>query len=132
MNRSGPGELTLVGVALAVLAAYTAIVGSTDSQETLAAVAIFAVVLFVAGIVWPTVALATVHMDATSTLDATVGDLVPVHLHVHGRAGRLELRLLDPAEEWRRTAAPSEGELHHLAARRGMFDYVRVEVRSAA
>jgi uncharacterized protein (DUF58 family) len=45
---------------------------------------------------------------------------------------RLELRLLDPAGEWQRCRAPSDGEVRHLANRRGVFQYVRVEVRSAA
>jgi hypothetical protein len=32
VNRSGPGELTLVGVALVAIAAYTAFAGATNSQ----------------------------------------------------------------------------------------------------
>jgi len=38
--------------------------------------------------------------------------------------------LLDPPGEWRRTVAPADGELVHVAARRGVFRVVRVEVRS--
>jgi uncharacterized protein (DUF58 family) len=132
VRRSGPGELTLVAVALVAIIAYTALAGSTSSQETLAAVGIFAMVLFVAGIVWPCVALARVALDATSPNDATVGDLVPVHVRVHGRVARLELRVLDPAGEWQRCTAPGEGDVLHLAARRGVFRQVYVELRSAA
>ncbi|MDQ1519797.1 MAG: hypothetical protein QOI55_870 [Actinomycetota bacterium] len=132
MNRSGPGELTLVGVALVAIVAYTAVAGSTNGQESLAAVGLFAVVLFVAGIVWPSVALARVRIDASAPADATAGDLIPLHLRIRGRVARLELRVLDPAGEWRRCTAPGDGDLLHIAARRGVFRYARVEVRSAA
>jgi uncharacterized protein (DUF58 family) len=132
MNRSGPGELTLVGVALVAIAAYTAFAGATNSQETLAAVGIFAMVLFVAGVVWPWAALSRVHVDASAPADATVGDVAPLRLRVHGRVSRLELRALDPADEWRACTAPAEGEVHHVASRRGVFGFVRIELRSAA
>jgi uncharacterized protein (DUF58 family) len=132
VNRSSPGEITLAGVALIVVAAYTALVGSTDSQETLAAVGIFAAVLFVAGVVWPCVTIAGIEVDASAPSDATAGEIVPITLRVRGRASRLELRVLDPAGEWRRCGAPGEGEILHLAARRGVFRYARVELRTAA
>jgi uncharacterized protein (DUF58 family) len=132
VNRSGPGELTLVGVALIAIVAYTAVAGSTNGQEPLAAVGLFAVVLFVAGIVWPSVALSRVQIDASAPPDATAGDLIPVHLQIRGRVARLELRVLDPAGEWRRCTSPGAGDVLHLAARRGVFRYARVEVRSAA
>jgi uncharacterized protein (DUF58 family) len=132
MNRSGPGELTLVGVALVAIAAYTAFAGAANSQETLAAVGIFAMVLFIAGVVWPWVALSRVGIDASTAADATVGDVTPVRLRVHGRVARFELRALDPADEWRACTAPAEGEVHHVASRRGVFGFVRIELRSAA
>jgi uncharacterized protein (DUF58 family) len=132
MNRTPPGELTLVAVALVAIAAYTALAGSTNSQETLAAVGIFAMVLFVAGIVWPLVALARVRIDASAPPDATVGDVVPLQLRLHGRVSRFELRVLDPAGEWRRCTSPGAGELMHVAAQRGVFRHARIEMRSAA
>jgi uncharacterized protein (DUF58 family) len=131
VNR-GPGELTLVAVALVGIAVYTALAGATSSEETLAAIGVFAMVLFAAGIVWPWVALSRVHIDASAPLDATVGDVVAVHLRVHGRVSRLEVRILDPTGEWRSCTAPSEGDVSHLATRRGVFRHVRVEARSAA
>jgi uncharacterized protein (DUF58 family) len=132
MTRNGPGELTLVAVALVSIAVYATLAGSATGQETLAAVGIFVAVLFVAGIVWPWVVLARVRLEASAPTDATVGDLTPVRLVVRGRAGRLEVRLLEPAGEWRRCAAPGSGELVHLAQRRGVFRHVHVEMRSAA
>jgi uncharacterized protein (DUF58 family) len=132
MARTGPGELTLVAVALVAIGVYAALAGSATGQETLAAVGIFVAVLFVAGIAWPCVALARVRLDASAPADATVGDLVPVRIAVHGRVSRLEVRLLEPAGEWRRCVAPGGGELVHSANRRGVFRHVRVELRSAA
>ncbi|MCU1426945.1 MAG: hypothetical protein JWL83_945 [Actinomycetia bacterium] len=132
MNRSGPGEFTLVAVALVAVGAYSALNGTENSQVTLAAVGLFAMVLFVAGVVWPWLTLLGVRVDATAPADATAGDIVPLHLSVQGRVSRLELRVLDPAGEWRRCRAPGSGELLHAATRRGVFRYVRIEVRSAA
>jgi uncharacterized protein (DUF58 family) len=132
MNRSGPGELTLVAVALVGIAAYTALAGSVYGEETLAAVGVFAGVLFIAGVIWPWVALSRLRVEAAAPLDATAGDTVALQLRIRGRVSRLEVRLLDPAGEWRRCTSPSEGELLHFASRRGVFRYVRVEVRSAA
>src|SRR5436305_9949392 len=130
--RSGPGELTLVAVALVGITTYSALAGTESGQVTLAAVGLFAMTLFLAGVAWPCIALARIHVDATAPADATVGDVVPLQLRVRGRVARLELRVIDPASEWRRCAAPGEGELLHMASRRGVFRYVRVEVRSAA
>src|SRR6185369_96845 len=62
--------------------------------------------------------------------DATVGDRISLAVTITGRVSRLEVRLLDPPGEWRRTVAPAHGELVHIAARRGVFRIVRVEVRS--
>jgi uncharacterized protein (DUF58 family) len=132
VTRNGPGELTLVAVALVAIAAYSALAATTNGQETLAAVGIFAFVLLLAGVVWPTVALMTLRIDATAPTDATVGDVVPVHLDVHGRVSRLELRVLEPAGEWLRCTAPGGGDVLHLANRRGVFRHAHVEVRSAA
>ncbi len=132
MNRGGPGELTLAAVALVAIGAYTAMSGTTNSQVTLAAVGLFAMVLLIAGVVWPWVALAGVSVDAVAPADAIAGEIVPLQLSLHGRVSRLEVRVLDPAGEWRRCRAPGEGQLLHTATRRGVFRYVRIEVRSAA
>jgi uncharacterized protein (DUF58 family) len=132
VTRRGPGELTLVAVALASITVYSALSAAANSQEALAAVGLFVMVLFVAGIVWPVAALWKLRIDASAPFDATVGDLVAVRLRLHGRVSRLELRVLDPAGAWQRCAAPSDGEVRHLANRRGVFHYVRIEVRSAA
>jgi uncharacterized protein (DUF58 family) len=50
---------------------------------------------------------------------------------VHGRASRVEIRALDPAGQWYCFAAPSNGTLPHVAARRGVFRFVRVQLRSS-
>ena len=71
-----------------------------------------------------------VDVDVVGPRDATVGDRITLALRITGRVSRLEVRLLDPPGEWRRTVAPGSGELVHIAARRGVFRVVRVEVRS--
>ncbi len=40
---------------------------------------------------------------------------------ISGRAGRVDVRALDPPGVWWRTAAPAEGVLPHSAVRRGVF-----------
>src|SRR5262249_31699514 len=132
VNRSGPGELTLVAVALVGITTYSALAGTESGEVTLAAVGLFAMVLFIAGVAWPCIALARLEVGATTQTDATVGDVVPVQLDVKGRVSRLEVRALDPPSEWRTCRAPGSGELLHIASRRGVFRYLRVEVRSAA
>ncbi len=58
--------------------------------------------------------------------DATVGDTVDLRIAISGRAGRVDVRVLDPPGVWWRTAAPAEGVLPHSAVRRGVFRSVRV------
>ena len=113
-----------------LLGVYTLAQGSQGEHDGLVAVGAFAFAVFIVGIVWPIVVLRSVDVEVRAPRDATVGDRIALALQVNGRVSRLEVRLLDPPGEWRRTVAPGSGELVHVAARRGVFQIVRVEVRS--
>jgi uncharacterized protein (DUF58 family) len=128
----GPGDLTITAVALFALGAYGVAAGSVTGEERAVAVGVFSFTLFAIGLVWPIVALARVELSVTAPPDATVGDEVPLRVAVRGRARRVEVRVLDPTGRWWRTAIPTEGVVPHLATRRGVFDHVRVQIRSSA
>jgi uncharacterized protein (DUF58 family) len=128
----GPGDLTLASIVLFTLGAYGAAAGAATGEEAVVAVGVFAFTLFVIGIIWPVVALARIDVDAVAPPDAVVGDDIDVRINVHGRVGRIDVRVLDPTGTWWRTAAPTTGTLPHVATRRGVFSIVRVQVRSSA
>jgi uncharacterized protein (DUF58 family) len=113
-----------------LLGVYSLAQGSQGEHDGLVAVSAFAFAVLTVGIVWPVVALRRVDVDVTGPRDATVGDQITLALRIMGRVSRLEVRLLDPPGDWRRTVAPGTGDLVHVAARRGVFRIVRVEVRS--
>jgi uncharacterized protein (DUF58 family) len=54
------------------------------------------------------------------------------HLRLHGHLCRVEVRVVDPPGEWWRTASPADGLIPRVAAHRGVFDTIRVELRSSA
>jgi uncharacterized protein (DUF58 family) len=113
-----------------LLGVYSLSQGSQGEHDGLVAVGAFAFAVFIVGIAWPIIVLRRVDVDVVGPRDATVGDRITLGLRITGRVSRLEVRLLDPVGEWRRTLAPGGGELVHIAARRGVFRVVRVEVRS--
>jgi uncharacterized protein (DUF58 family) len=131
-THSGPGDLTLAAIVLFTLAAYGVAAGAATGEQAVVAVGVFAFTLFAAGIVWPIVALARVKIDASAPPEARVGDTVQLRLAVKSRAARVELRVLDPVGNWYRTAAPANGVVPHVAARRGVFRFVRVQMRTSS
>jgi uncharacterized protein (DUF58 family) len=135
MERSarahGPGDLTITAVILFALGAYGVAAGGVTGEARAVAVGVFAFSLFVIGMVWPTVALARVELSAVAPPDATVGDEVPLRVSIRGRISRVEVRVLDPSGRWWRTSVPADVVLPHVATRRGVFDHVRVQVRSS-
>jgi uncharacterized protein (DUF58 family) len=96
------------------------------------AVGVFAFTLFVVGIVWPILALRRIEVTAWAAPDAVVGERHDVHLALTGSASRVEVRVVDPVGPWWRTAAPADGLAPRVAHRRGVFDHVRVELRTSA
>jgi uncharacterized protein (DUF58 family) len=122
----------MTAVVLFALGAYGVAAGSVTGEERAVAVGIFSFTLFVIGIVWPIVTLARVDLSVSAPTDATVGDVVPLQVTVHGRAPRIEVRVIDPAGQWWRTAVPTTGVVPHEATRRGVFDHVRVQIRTSA
>jgi uncharacterized protein (DUF58 family) len=130
-TAAGPGDLTLAAIVLFTLGAYGVAAGAATGEQSMVAVGVFSFTLFAIGIVGPIVVLARIRIEAVTPREATVGDPVPLHLSIHGRAARLELRALDPVGSWYCTAAPSDGNCPHTAARRGVFRFVRVQLRTS-
>jgi uncharacterized protein (DUF58 family) len=128
----GPGDLTMTAVMLFTLGAYGIAAGGVTGEARAVAIGVFAFTLFVIGIVWPTVALARIDLSVAAPMDATVDDEVPLRISIRGRISRVEVRVLDPTSRWWRTAVPGEGVIPHVAGRRGVFDHVRVQVRTSA
>jgi uncharacterized protein (DUF58 family) len=128
----GPGELTLAAVVLFALGAYGIAAGSVTGEQRAVAMGIFAFTLFTAGIVWPIITLSRVAISVVAPTDAVVGDEVRLRVTISGRASRVEVRVLDPSGRWWRTSVPTEGIVPHIATRRGVFDHVRVQIRTSA
>ena len=129
---SGPGELTLTSIVLFTLGAYGIAAGAASGEQSVVAVGVFAFALFVLGIIWPIVMLAGVTVEGWAPADATVGEHYDVHVRLRGRVARVELRLLDPAGPWWVTASPADGVIPRVAARRGVYSSLRVELRTSA
>src|SRR3977135_1489037 len=115
-ERRPPGELTPAGLGMLLLGVYPRAQWSQGEQDVLVAVGAFAFAVVIVGIVWPLVSLRSVDVAVDGPRDATVGDRITLALVLTGRVSRLEVRLLDPPGEWRRTVAPGGGELVHIAA----------------
>lgn len=131
-SGQGPGDLTLTSIVLFTLGAYGVAAGAATGQEAVVAVGIFAFTLFVLGIVWPIWSVARMRVSVVAPTDSTVGDAVELRVHLTGRSARLDVRALDPPGAWWRTSSPADGRLPHLAARRGVFRTVRVQLRTSA
>jgi uncharacterized protein (DUF58 family) len=132
LSHQGPGDLTLASIVLFTLGAYGVAAGAATGEEAVVTVGVFAFTLFVVGIVWPVASIARLDVDVIAPPDATAGDTVPLRVRIRGRATRVDVRVLDPAGVWHRTAAPASGTLLHVAARRGVFHAVRVQLRTSA
>lgn len=128
----GPGDLTLTSIVLFTLGAYGVAAGAATGQEAVVAVGVFAFTVFVVGVVWPILIVARVDVSIVAPTDARVGDRVELRVSLTGRASRVDLRVLDPTGDWWCTASPAEGTVPHTATRRGVFHYVRVQLRSSA
>ncbi len=129
---NGPGELTLTSIVLFTLGAYGIAAGAATGEQGVVAVGVFAFALFVLGIVWPTVMLSAVEIDAWVPADGTVGESHDVHVRLHGRVDRVELRVLDPQGQWWVTASPASGVIPRIPTRRGVCSSLRIELRTSA
>jgi uncharacterized protein (DUF58 family) len=129
---NGPGELTLTSIVLFTLGAYGVAAGAAAGEQSVVAVGVFAFALFVLGIVIPIVSLSRLEVEAWASPDAMVGARHDLHLRLRGQVGRVEVRVVDPPGEWWRTASPADGLIPRVAAHRGVFDTIRVELRSSA
>jgi uncharacterized protein (DUF58 family) len=129
---NGPGELTLTSIVLFTLGAYGIAAGAASGEQSVVAVGVFAFALFLVGIIWPIVSLSGVEINAWAPADATVGEEFDVHVELFSRVARVELRILDPPQQWWITASPAEGVMPRFAARRGVFHTMRFELRTSA
>ncbi|WP_421120884.1 DUF58 domain-containing protein [Aquihabitans daechungensis] len=132
-DRVGGTRLTALGTIL-LLAVVVGVANPppASDRQILVLVWIGMVAVLVLGIVWPLVAVRRITVTARSPRDASVGDLVPIEVHLDGRAGACEIRALDPTGPWHRAAGTTVGTVPHLADRRGVFRMVRLEVRVTA
>lgn len=129
---NGPGELTLTSIVLFTLGAYGVAAGAAAGDQSVVAVGVFAFSLFVVGIVAPIVSLARVEVDAWAAPDAMVGERHDLRIRLRGNAARVAVRVVDPPGEWARTASPSHGVVPRVWSRRGVFQSVRLELRTSA
>ena len=129
---SGPGELTLTSIVLFTLGAYGIAAGAASGEQSVVAVGVFAFALFVIGIIWPIVVLSGIEIEAWTPADATVGEHYDVHVRLHGRVSRVELRVLEPPGRWWVTAAPASGVIPRVANHRGVVRSLRIEMRTSA
>jgi uncharacterized protein (DUF58 family) len=129
---NGPGELTLTSIVLFTLGAYGIAAGAASGEQTVVAVGVFAFVLFVVGIIWPIVALSGVEVAAWTPPDAIVGEFHDLHVQLYGHVARVEMRVVDPPGDWLVTASPADGVIPRFANRRGVFNRVRIELRTSA
>ncbi|MGO9873734.1 MAG: DUF58 domain-containing protein [Acidimicrobiia bacterium] len=129
---NGPGELTLTSIVLFTLGAYGIAAGAATGEQGVVAVGVFAFALFVLGIIWPTVMLSGVEIDAWVPADGMVGQSHDVHVRLHGRVDRVELRVLDPQGQWWVTASPASGVIPRIPTRRGVCSSLRIELRTSA
>lgn len=127
---TGAGGVVL-GLVLAVLPLTVLGAGPLASAASILVVVAISVVLVV-GVVWPTVAIRRVSIEARSPTDAVVGATVTVAVTVHGDVAGLEARVLDPSGDWLRVPTGRAAEFDHVARQRGVFSVLRVEVRTAA
>src|SRR5262249_52516924 len=129
---NGPGELTLTSIVLFTLGAYGVAAGAASGEQSVGAIGVFAFALFVIGIVWPIVALSSVDLEAWARTDVTVDEPYEVNVRLRGRcargAGRFAAR---PGAAWV-TASPADGVLPRVAGRRGVYQTLRIELRSSA
>ena len=132
-DRVGGGRLTAVGSVLlmAILIGLANPPASADRQIMVLVWSAMVVVL-VLGVVWPLVAVRRIRLSASTVSDATAGDRVPIDVTLTGGRGACEIRSLDPTSAWHGVSATRSGSLEHLADRRGVFGFIRLELRVTA
>ena len=132
-DRVGGSRLTGPGaVLLAVVIAGAFAPPQATDHHLLSVTWAALVAIFVIGVAAPILAIRRIQVDARTPRDATVGETTRIDVALTGRSAGCEVRALDPTGPWQRATAPSEGQLLHLADRRGLFGGIRIEVRVTA
>lgn len=129
----GPTRIRVTPIGAVVLIVVLAVATRPPEGDPRLAGIMWSVVLGVllVGVVWPLVEVSRIGVDARAPADLMVGDEATVDITVRGRAGRLEVRALDPTSAWFRCRVPSSGQLPHVADRRGVYGFLRIQLRSS-
>lgn len=131
-DRVGGNRLTAMGaVVLAAVVAGAAAPPQSADRQVMIVIWLGLVGVLIVGVVWPLVTVRRISLSVISPRDVTVGQRVPLTVTISGARHGCEVRALDPTGPWHR-AVDGEGELLHLADRRGLFPLMRVEVRVTA
>lgn len=147
-----PGEFTFG--ALAVTGVVVLAVGgaAASGEPALGLLAAFGTSLLVLGVLGPNAALRRVTVEIGAPADATVGREISVEVAIRSESRRrarvrhgpepgvepaagtpvtCNVRLLDPPSEWHAACVGDRGTIRWRPPRRGVYDTLRVEVRSA-
>jgi uncharacterized protein (DUF58 family) len=129
----GPVRLTALGAAIVVVLLVILVRPPAGTDGQLASLVWAAVLgVFIVGTAWPIVAVRRIGVEIDAPRDLTVGDRSSLALRFAGPVSRFEVRVLDPPGPWHSATSPGHGTVDHVATRRGVFDVVRVELRSTA
>lgn len=132
-ERPGSNRLTPAGgLIVAVVVGGLYLSSAASDRAMVLVVWAAALVALVVGVVWPLVAIRGVQIAASSPRDATVGDEVQIEVSATGAMAVYEIRVLDPPGTWVRVDGPTTGFVSHLADTRGVFEFIRFEVRVSA
>lgn len=129
-------RLTGTGLTMLVLTGSTLplVLGGSGGMGSAAAILVVLslAVTVIVGVAWPTIAVRRCRVEARTGPDGTVGQATPLTVTTTGDVADLEARVLDPEGPWFRPVDGVAVDVDHVAERRGLFDHVRVEVRTAA
>jgi uncharacterized protein (DUF58 family) len=129
----GGSRLTAFGTAVVLLLVLgVQLAPSATDRQVLALLWTGLLAAFVLGVAWPLWAVRRIEVTATSPRDATVGQVVDVEVVVTGATLPCAVRSLDPTGPWHGVASSGLGTVEHLADQRGLFQLLRLEVRTSA
>lgn len=127
-----PAALTRPFVVLAAMTLAMHVISRTTGSGWLVVVVSGLLAVLGLSAVLPALALARMGVEVQAPTDATAGTAVAITITARVRTSPGKLRLDAPASGWVFLQGPSTGSVNAIPARRGVFEHVDVEVRSAA